>query len=149
MKHRPGAITSTSSATTAHVSTQDAPRPWTIAVSYGLSSRRGLLPARAPLRTVRESFPSYGSSNANLLAAGRSGGDRKATFALLMGYSPDTSHMGCVPEDASAASAAVFCFLPVWRLGPFSRNASPDRRGRIRCITHRHWLLRSSQCCSL
>src|SRR5260221_13269856 len=36
-------------------------------LSDSMSSRGGLLPARPPLRTVRESFPSYGSSRSQPL----------------------------------------------------------------------------------
>ena len=79
-----------------------------------LPGRRRLLPAYAPLRTVRESFPSYGSSNPNLFAAVRAGGNGEVTFALLMVTLQTPTATGCVPEDASVASATVLCFLPVW-----------------------------------
>jgi hypothetical protein len=45
-------------------------------------------------------------------------------------------------------ASVVICFLNEKRFEVLSCHFRPDRRGRIRCITHRPWLLRSSQCCS-
>ena len=48
------------------------------------------------------------------------------------------------PSDWRRSS---FAFPGLRRFRIRSCHARPDRRGRIRCITHRLWLLRSSQCC--
>jgi hypothetical protein len=49
-----------------------------------LSGRCRRLPARTPLRTVRESFPSYGSSRSDRCALSRARGGNRATSQYLL-----------------------------------------------------------------
>jgi len=64
----------------------------------------------------------------------------------------------CAPNQWSAMSGVrwkthqsitrpSFAFLPCQWFCSCSCKERPDRRGLIRCITHRRWLLRSSYCC--
>ena len=122
--------------------------------------RRGRLPAHAPLRTVRESFPSHGSSlsKAALVRAdplfdknrciltrqhkliGQLGNTRSWPFSLRS--------VGRQLRDAlSDWHRSSFALPSLRRFHMFSCHARPDRRGHIRRITHRPWLLRPSQCC--
>ena len=44
-------------------------------------------------------------------------------------------------------ASLIICFSRLRRLHRLSFHSRPDRRGHIRCVTHRPWLLRSSQGC--
>src|SRR5438477_8688643 len=55
----------------------------TLRLTLPVPSRGGLLPARPPLRTVLESFPSYGSSRSNRCALSRADGGNRATNGIL------------------------------------------------------------------
>jgi len=109
-------------------------------------------PLTAPLRTVRESFPSHGSGLAkNSINSmhpavhrnplGQLGNTRTWPFALRS----SGRQLRDAPSDWRRSS---FAFPGLRRFHMRSCHSRPDRRGRIRCVTHRLWLLRSSPCCS-
>ena len=50
------------------------------------------------------------------------------------------------PSDGHRSS---FAFPGLRRFHRLSCHSRPDRRGHIGRVTHRRWLLRSSQCCCL
>jgi len=53
-----------------------------------------------------------------------------------------------VARDApSEGRRSSFAFPGLRRFHRLSCHSRPDRRGRIRHVTYRHWLLRSSPCC--
>jgi hypothetical protein len=110
--------------------------------------RRGRLPARTPLRTVLESFPSYGSS---LHKASRDGADprgRNPAWPYRHPAATTLCSFTTALRRTNRQASVVICCLNEQRFEVLSCHFRPDRRGRIRCITPRLWLLRSSQCCS-
>jgi hypothetical protein len=113
-----------------------------------LSGRRERLRARAPLRTVRESFPSHGSSRTKAppdeedpRARGPLGNTE--TWPLCAGL-----HWAAAPGRAKRQASLVICSSRLRRFHILSCQVRPDRRGHIRRVTHRLWLFRSSQCCA-
>ena len=109
----------------------------------GLSSGGGLLPARPPLRTVLESFPSYGSSphKANLVLV--------ADPRLSGWEDPLTDHLAILEcsrkvlllpwaaalRRINRLASVVICFLSRYRFRIRSCHFRPDRRGPIQRIT--------------
>ena len=67
-----------------------------------MPSRDGLLPARPPLRTVRESFPSYGSSphKATAYCRGMRGDPRRSAKPRL--YAVPLGNTGMLPKCTAA-----------------------------------------------
>ena len=127
-------------------------------VSPKLPSRGGLLPARPPLRTVRESFPSYGSSphKGAAYCRGMWGDPRRSEkprlYAVPLGNTECCRnalllHGAAALRRINRLASVVICFLRTYRFHIFSRHFRPNRRGHIQCITHWPWLFRSSQCC--
>jgi len=117
--------------------------------SQPMSSRGGLLPARPPLGTVRESFPSYGSSphKANP-TLGRTRGVADCSIRPL-GNShlqpPLTVLLRQQLRDASTDGCrSSFAFPISERFHILSCHFGPDRRGHIQRVTRWRWLLRSS-----
>ena len=119
------------------------------------------LPAHTPLRTVRESFPSHGSSLAK--DTPRRGfprldgkGGIMRTHSNRIGQLGNTGlrpftlrSIGRQLRDApSDWHRSSFAFPGLRRFHKLSCHSRPDRRGHIRHATHRRWLLRSSQCCA-
>ena len=121
-----------------------------------MPSRGGLLPARPPLRTVRESFPSYGSSphkaTAYCGATRGAAGIRSCTLYRLAILECRRDALllprAAVLRRIDRLASVVICFLRVYRFRIFSRHFRPDRRGHVQRITRRPWLFRSSQCCA-
>jgi hypothetical protein len=120
------------------------------------------LPAHTPLRTVRESFPSHGSSLAkdtSVVRLPRLDGKRGVMRTHLnhigqlgnTGLRPFTLRsIGRQLRDApSDWHRSSFAFPGLRRFHRLSCHSRPDRRGPIRHATHRLWLFRSSQCCCL
>ena len=122
--------------------------------------RRERLPAHAPLGTVLESFLSHGSSLSKYIPSG--------SVPAIVGRSSDClGNTQLQPPDVATHFHPVN-ELPVCRLAGGRTNGllhrhllfllrgfngffcqeRPDRRGHIRNITSRPWLLRSSPCCS-
>ena len=117
-------------------------------------------PAHAPLRTVRESFPSHGSSlskaglvRADPLHDGNRGILRthRNPFGQLGntgGWPFSLRAMGRQLRDAPSDWRRSSFAFPDWRrFHILSCHSTPGRRGHIRRATHRPWLLRPSQCC--
>jgi hypothetical protein len=115
-------------------------------------------PAHTPLRTVRESFPSHGSSLSKISLCR---GDPAITLLLLIAFAIRTCSLlascrnrsqwdfqsRCLAEDAPTdrLRSVVICFSSGRRFYGLSCKERPDRRGHIQSVTDRHWLLRSSQ----
>ena len=108
----------------------------------GAPGRRGQLPARAPLRTVLESFPSYGSSPhkarhilwpTRCLTRDKS---RLDNLAILTGSRFTLcSFEATAPGRINRLASVVICFLGIGRFHWWSCHFRPDRRGRIQRIT--------------
>jgi hypothetical protein len=118
------------------------------------------LPAHTPLRTVRERFRSHGSSLAkdtSVVRVPRRDGKRGVmrTHPNHIGQLGNTGlrpftlrSIGRQLQDApSDWHRSSFAFPGLRRFHRLSCHSRPDRRGRIRHVTYRHWFLRSSQCC--
>ena len=119
----------------------------------------GGYPPSAPLRTVHETFASHSSSlsKARLVRAGPLlDGIRGVTntHRMPLGQLGNTdlwplALRSCrrqfrdAPSDGRRSS---FAFPDLRRFHMLSRHSTPDRRGHIRSITDRPWLLRPSQC---
>jgi hypothetical protein len=104
--------------------------------------RRGQLPARAPLRTVLESFPSYGSSPhkaRHILWPTRGltrDKSRSDNLAILTGSRFTLcSFEATAPGRINRLASVVICFLGIGRFHWLSCHFRPDRRGRIQRIT--------------
>ena len=54
--------------------------------------------------------------------------------------------LGTTPRRTKRLASLIICFSQLGRFHRLSCHSRPDRRGHIRRITHRHWLLRPSQC---
>ena len=117
------------------------------------------MPARPPLRTVLESFPSYGSSPSNqysvIWALGGNSLELPLQYALAAiepafgGRSNQwNSTLWAGRKTHQLIAQLSFAFLSSRWFYQFSCKEGPDRRGHIQRITHWPWLLRSSQCCS-
>ena len=117
-----------------------------------MPSRGGLLPARPPLRTVRESFPSYGSSPHKATAyceATRGTAVKLYHLAILECCRKALLlHGAAALRRINRLASVVICFLRAYRFRIFSRHFRPDRRGHIQRITRWPWLFRPSQCCA-
>ena len=117
-----------------------------------------------PLRTVRESFPSHGSSRSKISPVRDFPLSRGIRFIRERIITPQGSLAILVCGRVVCGRAAAFLRRQLrdassdWRRLSFafpgrrrfhilSCHERPDRRGHIRRITHRRWLLRSSQCC--
>ena len=120
------------------------------------------MPAHTPLRTVRERFRSHGSSLAkdtSVVRVPRRDGKRGVmrTHPNHIGQLGNTGlrpftlrSLGRQLRDApSDWHRSSFAFPGLRRFHTLSCHSRPDRRGHIRRVTHRRWLLRSSQCCCL
>jgi hypothetical protein len=121
---------------------------WFFARPLVLSGRRERLRVRAPLRTVRESFPSHGSSRTKAppdeedpRARGPLGNTE--TWPLCAGL-----HWAAAPGRTKRQASLVICSSRLRRFHILSCQVRPDRRGHIRRVTQRLWLFRSSQCCA-
>src|SRR5258706_280165 len=96
------------------------------------SGRRGLLPTHAPLRTVRESFPSYGSSLSNPALGVALSGQRPLRYSPLAAEtnfrSPRTHRLIAQPSFAFPLGSLVpLAFLhretrPTW---PYPAHYTP------------------------
>ena len=109
---------------------------------------------------MRESFPSHGSGLSKD-APGRGIPLRDRMRCILRTQRNPFGQLGNTrvwpfrlrsfePQFRDAPSdwrRSSFAFPGGRRFHIFSRHSRPDRRGRIRCVTHRLWLLRSSPCC--
>ena len=109
--------------------------------------RRERLPARAPLRTVRESFPSHGSSRTKVppdLGDPQPNGllGNTELWPCRAGLPGATA-----PGRTERRASLVICFSRLRRFHMRSCQVRPDRRGHIPRITRGLWLFRSSQCC--
>jgi len=108
---------------------------------------------------VRESFPSHGSSLCkNTPVRGVPLLDVKRF--ILRTYRKPIEQLGntrvrpfcaallraTAPGRTKRLASLVICISRVRRFRMLSCHSRPDRRGHIRRITHRRWLLRSSQC---
>jgi hypothetical protein len=104
--------------------------------------RRGRLPVHAPLRTVLESFPSYGSSPhkarhilwpTRCLTRDQS---RSDNLAILTGSRFTLcSFAATAPGRINRRASVVICFLGIGRFHWLSCHFRPDRRGHIQRIT--------------
>ena len=118
------------------------PRPPSSVIPPLSPGRRGRLPAHAPLRTVFESFPSYGSSphKAGLcrwptcsLTQDKS---RSGHLAILTGSRVRLCSLRApVPGRIDRRASVVFCFPGIRRFHWLSCHFRPDRRGPIQRIT--------------
>jgi len=132
---------------------------WRMPIRDGTAGRRERLAAHAPLRTVRESFPSHSSSlsKAKLVRADplRVGKRRilrthRNPFVQLgnTGLWPfDLRSFGRQFQDAPSDWRRSSFAFPGWKwFHMLSCHSTPGRRGHIRSITDRPWLFRPSQC---
>ena len=69
-------------------------------------------------------------------------------LAILVGGRLGCAPLATAPGRTKRLASLIICFSRLRRFHRLSCHSRPDRRGRIRCVTHRLWLLRSSQCCS-
>ena len=104
--------------------------------------RRGRLPVHAPLRTVLESFPSYGSSPLkarHILWPTRCLTRDKSRFgnlAILTGSRFTLrSFEATAPRRINRRVSVVICVLGIGRFHWLSCHFGPDRRGHIQRIT--------------
>jgi len=104
------------------------------------------LPVRPPLRTVRESFPSYGSSPHKAkpcdLACGLTRGavDKKIRPPNHLALFECSRNARLLPwatalRRINRRASVVICFLSWYRFRILSCQFRPDRRGHIQRIT--------------
>jgi hypothetical protein len=113
----------------------------------GTPGRRERLPARAPLRTVHESFPSHGSSQTKAppdIEDPQPNGllGNTELWPCWAGLQGATA-----PGRTERRASLVICFSRLRRFHMRSCQVRPDRRGPIPRITRGLWLFRSSPCC--
>jgi hypothetical protein len=124
----------------------DAPAPIRQSINpriHSAPSRGGLLPARPPLRTVLESFPSYGSSphKAKPVRAdprlNRPRPSLPSNHLAILGRSLNALLLfqAAVLRRINRRASVVICFLSGYRFRILSCHFRPDRRGHIQRIT--------------
>ena len=125
-------------ATESHLKATFKPSAWE---GIATPSGNGPLPARPPLRTVLESFPSYGSSphkDSHDISgpAVRHSASRPGNLAVPTGSRATLCSVEVTaPGRINRQASVVICFPGIWRFSWLSYHFRPDRRGHIQRIT--------------
>src|SRR4051812_16908335 len=120
----------------------------------------GGYPLRVPLRTVRETFASHSSSlsKASLVRGDPLLDGKRYIFKTNRMPVVQLGNTGLWPFSLRALGRQLRDAPSDWRRSSFAFpdlrwfhirfcHSTPGRRGHIRHITWRRWLLRPSQCC--